>query len=93
MPADQDSAFYEFLDSIADTGEEDAVQQNKRIKEAQFAEDSREPNAEEEEVIKKDVQESRVEPRSQVSSFRDVVNVAGKLTCSQKQRDIQGNAA
>jgi hypothetical protein len=34
------------LDSIGQTtGNEDAVQQNKRIKEAEFAEDSREPNA------------------------------------------------
>lgn len=39
MPADVDKAFYDFLDSIAKTGEEDAVQQNKRIKEAEFAED------------------------------------------------------
>lgn len=39
MPASADGTFYAMLDSIANT--ENAVEQNKRIKEAQFAEDSR----------------------------------------------------
>ncbi|MCJ1333099.1 hypothetical protein MMC10_009793 [Thelotrema lepadinum] len=39
--------------------DEDAVQQNKRIKEAEFAEDSREPNAQEVEAIRKEVRAER----------------------------------
>lgn len=53
MPADKDSPFYHMLDSVAaTTGDEDAIAQNKRIKEAEFAEDSREPTAQEEEELK-----------------------------------------
>ena len=45
MPARDDEAFYRMLDSAAATtsANEDAGAQNKRIKEAEFAEDSREP--------------------------------------------------
>ena len=57
MPADLDKGFYEMLDSIAET--DDAVQQNKKIKEAQFAEDSREPNEEEIEAIRKELKEEK----------------------------------
>ncbi|KAI9752116.1 MAG: hypothetical protein M4579_005754 [Chaenotheca gracillima] len=60
MPADNDRAFYKLLDSAAvTTGDEDAVSQNKRIKEAEFAEDSREPNAQEEKALKQYVEETR----------------------------------
>lgn len=55
MPASNDEEFYEMLDSIANTGDEDAVQQNKRIKEAQFAEDCAEPNEEQTAAIRKEV--------------------------------------
>lgn len=57
MPASADKAFYAMLDSIAKTtGDEDAVQQNKRIKEAQFAEDSSEPNEEQTAAIRREVE-------------------------------------
>ncbi|KAI1121380.1 hypothetical protein F5Y10DRAFT_272129 [Nemania abortiva] len=57
MPASQDKKFYEMLDSIAETaGNEDAVQQNKRIKEAQIAEDSAEPNEEQIAAIHREVE-------------------------------------
>lgn len=59
MPADEDKYFYDLLDSIAATGDEDAVAQNKRIKEAEFAEDSREPNEEETEAIRHELEEER----------------------------------
>lgn len=59
MPASNDKSFYSMLDSIANTKDEDAVQQNKRIKEAQFAEDSAEPNAEQVEAIRKELEEER----------------------------------
>ncbi len=56
MPASDDKSFYEMLNSIkASTGDEDAIRQNKRIKEAEFAEDSREPTAEEEKALKAEV--------------------------------------
>lgn len=59
MPATKDKAFYDLLDSIADStnnGRIDAVQQNKRIKEAQLAEDSAEPNAEQLAYIHREVE-------------------------------------
>ena len=60
MPAKDDEAFYKILDSIAaTTGEEDAVAQNKRLKEAEFAEDSREPNVEEVAALRAYVLEER----------------------------------
>ncbi len=60
MPADKDKNFYDLLDSVAvTTGDEDAIAQNKRIKEAEFAEDSREPTAEEEEELKRFVEQNR----------------------------------
>ena len=61
MPADRDKAFYDLLDSAAVTtsADEDAIAQNKRIKEAEFAEDSREPTEEEEREIRRFVEESR----------------------------------
>ena len=59
MPVNADKAFYDMLDSIAQTGEEDAIQQNKRIKEAEFAEDSREPNPQEVEAIRKELQDEK----------------------------------
>lgn len=62
MPASKDKAFYDLLDSIADStdhGKIDAVQQNKRIKEAQLAEDSAEPNAEQLAYIHREVEAGR----------------------------------
>lgn len=59
MPASDDETFYEMLDSIANTGEEDAVQQNKRIKEAEFAADSAEPNEEQIAAIDRELEASR----------------------------------
>ncbi|KAI9878214.1 MAG: hypothetical protein M1830_001558 [Pleopsidium flavum] len=60
MPADKDKRFYDLLDSVAaTTGDEDAIAQNKHIKEAEFAEDSREPTAEEEEELKRFVEQTR----------------------------------
>lgn len=60
MPASQDKLFYAMLDSIANTTHgEDAIAQNKRIKEAEFAEDSREPTPEEVEILKAEVLEWR----------------------------------
>lgn len=57
MPASTEKAFYAMLDSIAETtGEEDAIQQNKRIKEAQIAEDIAEPNAEQAAEIHRQVE-------------------------------------
>ena len=58
MPAEKDHTFHEFLDSITNTSEEDTVRQIKCIKKAEFAKDSREPTADEEEVIKREVGES-----------------------------------
>ncbi|KZF22003.1 hypothetical protein L228DRAFT_247614 [Xylona heveae TC161] len=60
MPAQDDKTFYSYLDSIAQTTKgEDAVSQNKRIKEAEFAEDSREPNEQEILQIKQALQRER----------------------------------
>lgn len=59
MPASKDASFYKYLDSIANTKDEDAVQQNKRIKEAQFAQDSAEPNEEQIEAIRREVEASK----------------------------------
>jgi hypothetical protein len=60
MPASDDKIFYEMLDSIAETtDQENAVQQNKRMKEEQFAADSAEPNDEETEAIRQDVVASK----------------------------------
>ena len=61
MPAEVDKAFYEYLDKIANTGDEDAIAQNKRIKEAEFAEDSREPTAEEDKELRKYIEQVRNE--------------------------------
>lgn len=49
--------FYQMMDSIAETA--DPIDQNKRIKEAEFAEDSREPNAEEVEAIRHELVEDK----------------------------------
>ncbi|KAI0966740.1 hypothetical protein F4678DRAFT_466109 [Xylaria arbuscula] len=57
MPASDDKEFYTFLDSIAET--KDAVAQNKHIKEAQFAEDSTEPDEEQTKAIRREVEASR----------------------------------
>lgn len=65
MPASDDKAFYEMLDSIANTGEEDAVQQNKRIKEAEFAADSAEPNEEQIAAIDRELEASRHQAAAQ----------------------------
>ncbi len=47
------------LDSIAKTvGDEDAVQQNERIKEVEFAEDSRAPTEEEISAIRQELDEA-----------------------------------
>ena len=60
MPASADEIFYRLLDSAAQTTKDgDAIAQNKRIKEAEFAEDSREPAAEEEEALQACVMEVR----------------------------------
>lgn len=59
MPAQDDRAFYDMLDSIANTGDEDAVQQNKRIKEAEFAADATEPNEEQTAAIRREVEASK----------------------------------
>ncbi|EQB43403.1 hypothetical protein CGLO_17941 [Colletotrichum gloeosporioides Cg-14] len=59
MPAQDDRAFYGMLDSIANTGNEDAVQQNKRIKEAEFAADATEPNEEQTAAIRREVEASK----------------------------------
>ncbi|KAK8872364.1 hypothetical protein PGQ11_002878 [Apiospora arundinis] len=58
MPASADRRFYELLDSAVQTttGDEDAVQQNKRIKEAEFAADSAEPNEEQTAAIRREVE-------------------------------------
>lgn len=58
MPESADGTFYAMLDSIAKT--ENAVEQNKRIKEAQFAEDSREPTKEEVEAIHREVEADKL---------------------------------
>lgn len=56
MPASKDKPFYDMLDSIAQTTkDEDAVKQNKRIKEAEFAEDAREPNEADIEAIREEL--------------------------------------
>ncbi len=60
MAVQDDKAFYQMLDSIAETtGDKDAVQQNKQIKEAEFAEDSRPPTAEETTAIRKELEDSK----------------------------------
>lgn len=60
MPAEKDANFYAFLDSISHVqGDEDAVQQNKRIKEGRFTEDSREPNTEEIKAIDRELEQGR----------------------------------
>lgn len=53
--------FYNMLDSIADT--KDPVEQNKRIKEAQIAEDSREPTAEETKIIHQEVEKEKTKEK------------------------------
>ncbi len=50
MSGNENQSFYSMLDSVSQT--ENAVQQNKKIKEAEFTEDSREPNEEEVEEIR-----------------------------------------
>ncbi|KAF0319969.1 hypothetical protein GQ607_012737 [Colletotrichum asianum] len=66
MPARNDKAFYDMLDSIANTGEEDAVQQNKRIKEAEFAADAAEPNEEQIAAIRREVEAGKKSSKSNV---------------------------
>lgn len=56
MPASNDNSFHTFLGSISITADkEDAVAQNKRVREAGFAKDSREPTAEESAIKKAEV--------------------------------------
>ncbi|KAI1740234.1 hypothetical protein F4680DRAFT_448429 [Xylaria scruposa] len=57
MPSSDDKEFYTFLESISQT--EDAVAQNKRIKEAQFAEDNTEPDEKQIEAIRREVEASK----------------------------------
>lgn len=74
MPASKDKAFYDLLDSIADTtdhGKVDAVQQNKRIKEAEFAEDNSEPNAEQLAYIHREVEAAKHQDQSGQSKKSD----------------------
>lgn len=60
MPASKDKPFYDMLDSIAQTTRlENAVQQNKHIKEAEFAEDSREPNEAELAAIREELKKEK----------------------------------
>jgi hypothetical protein len=60
MPASQDESFYQMLDSVADpNSNEDAVAQNKRIKEARIAEDAREPDAAEVEAIDRELEREK----------------------------------
>lgn len=61
MPASADKSFYAMLDTIAAT--ENAVEQNKRIKEAQIAEDSREPTKEEAEAIHREIEAEKLKSR------------------------------
>lgn len=57
MPASENRDFYALLDSIAQSvGDEDAVQQNKRIKEEQFAQDSAEPDEAQTAAIRREVE-------------------------------------
>lgn len=57
MPASDNRDFYALLDSIAQSvGDEDAVQQNKRIKEEQFAQDSAEPDEAQTAAIRREVE-------------------------------------
>jgi len=62
MPASDDANFYRMLDSIAKTT--NAVEQNKRIKEAEFAEDSREPTEQEIAAIRQDLEKERESGKS-----------------------------
>ncbi|KAI1331214.1 hypothetical protein F5Y16DRAFT_360877 [Xylariaceae sp. FL0255] len=57
MPASDDKKFYTFLDSVSQTA--DAVAQNKRIKEAQFAEDNTEPDEKQIEAIRAELEASK----------------------------------
>ncbi len=60
MPASRDKRFYDMLDAIANTkGDEDAVQQNKRIKETAIAEDAREPTEAELAAIREELKRER----------------------------------
>lgn len=57
MPASEDRDFYALLDSIAQSvGDEDAVHQNKRIKEEQFAQDCAEPDEAQTAAIHREVE-------------------------------------
>lgn len=58
MAQQKDGSFYNFLDSIS--GTENAVEQNKRIKEGQIAEDSREPTEAEVKAIDREIEQERV---------------------------------
>ena len=57
MPDNGNTGFYKFLDSVSQT--QNAVQQNKEIKEAQFAEDAREPNEQEIQAIHRELESER----------------------------------
>lgn len=81
MPADKDKNFYDLLDSVAvTTGDEDAIAQNKRIKEAEFAEDSREPTAEEEEELKRFVEQTDIKKRRDLPRTLDRRRAKGMVT-------------
>ncbi|MCJ1225722.1 hypothetical protein MMC12_002371 [Toensbergia leucococca] len=64
IPTSDDTDFYNLLNTIAatTTSDEDVAAQNKRIKEAGFAEDSREPTVkeDEEEAIRRYVEDGRL---------------------------------
>lgn len=70
MAPKDNTDFYKMLDSVAETTrDEDAIQQNKRIKEAQIAEDSREPTEAEIKAIRKELQEEKNHGSTPVSFF------------------------
>lgn len=53
MTDESKQKFYQMMDSIAETA--NPIEQNKRIKEAEFAEDSREPTAKETAAIRQEI--------------------------------------
>jgi hypothetical protein len=74
MPAIVDKDMYDMLDSVADT--DNAVEQNKRIKEAEFAEDSREPTEEEIKAIDRELEEERAQGEHQLMCCRCILHVS-----------------
>jgi hypothetical protein len=74
MPASKDKRFYDMLGSIVHTNSnEDAVQKNKRIKEAAIAEDAREPTEAELDAIREELRKER----NGKGDFTSVVVVCG----------------